>query len=141
MPFQGLDDGLYLVKRHIEGKQKGFWHYGVIDIANVSGILQIPGPFPLLIHQIPPGLRSEYIFDFNGFEFMGKVMPEFEHEARQRIWETWKNPKYNLFGNNCEHFARYVTTGKKESKQLQAFGGIAALAAVCVVCFIFAKSN
>jgi hypothetical protein len=26
---------------------------------------------------------------------------------------------YDLFGNNCEHFARFVASGTKESKQLQ----------------------
>ena len=27
--------------------------------------------------------------------------------------------EYGLFGNNCEHFARYIKTDKKESKQVE----------------------
>ena len=50
--------------------------------------------------------------------------------AKFRIQKAIKNPKYNLFGNNCEQFARYVTTGIKESKQLQAAVGIVALGAL-----------
>ena len=50
--------------------------------------------------------------------------------AKFRIQKAIKNPKYNLFGNNCKQFARYVTTGIKESKQLQAAVGIVALGAL-----------
>ncbi|MDR1789540.1 MAG: lecithin retinol acyltransferase family protein [Opitutaceae bacterium] len=35
--------------------------------------------------------------------------------AKERIIEASKNPKYDLFGNNCEHFAKYVAFDKKES--------------------------
>ena len=36
-----------------------------------------------------------------------------------RLREAWQNPCYDLLGNNCEHFARYIAYGKRESIQLQ----------------------
>lgn len=41
------------------------------------------------------------------------------------VWEALRRPSYDLFGNNCENFARYVATGKRESTQVQAVGILA----------------
>jgi hypothetical protein len=41
-------------------------------------------------------------------------------DALRRMQESLKSPtNYDLFSDNCEHFARFVTTGKKESSQVQ----------------------
>jgi len=58
------------------------------------------------------------------------VTPEHEPEAIRRVHEALQNPGYEIFGNNCEHFARFATTGRRESGQLQAVVGVAALVAV-----------
>jgi hypothetical protein len=34
--------------------------------------------------------------------------------------------EYDLIKDNCEHFARYVTEGQKQSTQVQTFGLVAA---------------
>jgi hypothetical protein len=53
--------------------------------------------------------------------------------VQQRI-DEWinKGEKYSLLSNNCEHFANYVTTGFKDSKQINnaglAVGGLGLLA-------------
>jgi hypothetical protein len=46
--------------------------------------------------------------------------------------------EYNLFFNNCEHFARWCASGEMESKQVQtgvavAAGAVAATAAVALI--------
>jgi hypothetical protein len=53
-----------------------------------------------------------------------------EGDAIDRLNIALKNPTYDLFGHNCEHFARYVATGKKESTQIQAVGLITGLVAL-----------
>lgn len=48
------------------------------------------------------------------------------HRAEQRLYER----NYNLFFNNCEHFAYYCKTGKHKSDQVNKMGGVGAGAAV-----------
>lgn len=45
-----------------------------------------------------------------------------------------KREQYDLLMNNCEHVARYVLSGKKESKQVQGW-----IVAACVIGIIFIK--
>jgi hypothetical protein len=47
---------------------------------------------------------------------LGKVIDE--HGAIARINQALANPFYDLFGNNCEHFVRFVVSGKRESAQV-----------------------
>lgn len=47
---------------------------------------------------------------------LGKVI-DFEG-AKVRLKETFRNPEYDLFGNNCEHFARFVAFNQKYSSQI-----------------------
>jgi len=51
------------------------------------------------------------------------------------------DPTYNLFGNNCEHFARYVTTGIKESKQLQTAVGLISLGGALLYSILKERKN
>ena len=63
---------------------------------------------------------------------MGRVLDDQILNAKKRIDEALRNPLYDLFGNNCEHFARYVTTGIKKSKQLQNTVAVVALGALLI---------
>ena len=40
---------------------------------------------------------------------------------------------YDLFGNNCEHFARYVALGNRESTQVQGAVVLTGLAALTIL--------
>lgn len=53
-----------------------------------------------------------------------------EAHAIDRLNEARKNPHYKLFANNCEQFGRYVTTGKRESHQVNITLALAGLALV-----------
>lgn len=75
---------------------------------------------------------EEGLSSTGNWEIVGRVRDDQINNAIQRIHEALRNPKYDLFGNNCEHFARYVTTGVKESKQLQGAVAIAALGALLI---------
>lgn len=129
MPYQNYSDGLYLlIQKSVE---KGVDHYGIMDIGNVLEITQAEGaPQPVVIHQTPPSLQVNWLQDTGSWEIVGKITDEIK--AKERIRESAENPNYNLFGNNCEHFARFVATGVKESTQLQSAVMVTGLVALTV---------
>lgn len=124
MPYQGLPDGLYLAKQKSRIKPDLIEHYGVIDIGNILNHPQGNKKMPIVIHQALPCIRVDWLINTGCWKIIGKVKDNEITNVKKRIQRAIRNPKYNLFGNNCEHFARYVTTGIKESKQLQATVGI-----------------
>ncbi|MBI3754733.1 MAG: lecithin retinol acyltransferase family protein [Deltaproteobacteria bacterium] len=85
---------------------------------------------PIVIHQALPCIRVDWLSNTGRWIIMGKVVDNSLINAKKRIQQAIKNPKYGLFDNNCEHFARYVTTGIKESKQLQGAVAVIALGAL-----------
>lgn len=128
MPFQGLPDGLYLAKRPALSV-KVVEHYGVIDIGNRLGYPLPPqtGDNPVVVHQCAEGLKAEFLSGTWNVE----LRIEDESGATARIQTAMATPNYDLFGNNCEHFARFVANGVRESKQLQA-AAIVSLAAFAI---------
>ncbi|MHB8388665.1 MAG: hypothetical protein ACYDBH_03665 [Acidobacteriaceae bacterium] len=132
MSYQHLADGLYLVK--IRSGGKGVDHYGILDVGNRLEHPQADGIHPILVHQTPPAVRLDW-FDIVGgtWDVLGRI--EDEPMAKNRMSSALKDPTYDLFGHNCEHFARFVATGKRESTQLQAVGIVAGLAALAIVAF------
>jgi hypothetical protein len=59
-----------------------------------------------------------------------QVAPEEELQVLWRLERTCAaDPDYALWDRNCEQFARWITTGVWESKQLQTVGVLAAVAA------------
>lgn len=130
MPFKKFTDGLYLAKQKSRIKPNLIDHYGIIDIGNVLNHPQGNKKMPIVIHQAFPTIRIDWLCNTGKWNILGKVKDSKLSNAKFRIQKAIKNPKYNLFGNNCEQFARYVTTGIKESEQLQAAVGIVALGAL-----------
>ena len=121
-----LPPGLYLLKRQSETKVVE--HYGVLDIGNRLSRASAWPPEPVVVHQTPPHVTITPFHETGTWQLLAKV--EDEAGARERIREAVKKPEYDLFGHNCEHFARFVALGKRECTQLQAIGivlGIAAL--------------
>lgn len=127
MPYQGHPDGLYLLRQR--SHTKGVDHYGILDIGprlHYQQYLQ-----PVVIHQTPPSIRCDWLQNTGEWTILGKI--EDEAAAIARIHEALANPGYDLFGNNCEHFARFIASGRRESTQLQAAVVMAGAAALAVV--------
>jgi hypothetical protein len=125
MPFQNLADGLHLLRQRSQSKE-GVYHYGVLDVGN--RLNRYPAwPYhqhPVVIHQSPPTIRADWLRDTGVWEHLGLVEYAEEAGAIARIMQALQDPLYDLFGNNCEHFARFVTTGRRESTQVNDFVGI-----------------
>lgn len=130
MPYQGWSDGLYLAKQKSNIKPDLIDHYSVIDIGNLLNQPQGNPNIPIIIHQASPSLRVDGLSNTGSWEILEKVQDDDIINTKKRFQEAINNPAYNLVVNNCEQFARYVTTGVKESKQLQGVGAIIALGAL-----------
>jgi hypothetical protein len=129
-----LPDGMYLIVGRAPKKLVD--HYGVLDIGNRTGVQGKDDSGPVVIHLTSDvGLlwqpRDSILRDWN--VLAGPVVDEAPAIARMN--EAAANPAYNLTENNCEQFARYVITGKHESKQLQAVGWVAAGAIAAAIFF------
>ena len=129
MPYQDYPDGLYLLKQ--QSQRKPVDHYGVLDVGNRLGLPQVIGIHPVVVHQTPPTITLSWLQDTGIWTVLGRV--ENEASAMQRMRHALREPTYDLFGHNCEQFARYVATGKKESTQLQAAGFVVGLVALVYV--------
>lgn len=132
MPYQDLPDGIYLVKQKSSIKPNLIDHYGVIDVGNILKHPQGNPNMPIVIHQAIPSIRVDWLSNTGSWEIIGKVIDDQLINVKKRIHEALRNPVYDLFGNNCEHFALYVTTGIKESKQLQSAVAVVALGALLI---------
>jgi hypothetical protein len=126
MPYLQYPDGLYLLKQKAE--TKGVEHYGILDVGNRLGHPQVNGTHPVVIHQTPPTIKIDWLQNTGEWLILGRITNE--GSAKERMSSAFQNPTYDLFGHNCEHFARYVATGRRESTQLQAAGIVAGLAAL-----------
>lgn len=127
MPFQNQPDGLYLVRQKSQAKRVD--HYGILDIGNRLGLNEVaPWSQPIVIHQTPPEIQLHWLQDTGSWEILGRVTDE--PDAIARINHVRRTPEYDLFGHNCEHFARYVATGKRESTQVQIAVAVAGLVAL-----------
>ena len=129
MPYKNYPDGLYLLKQASEKNGIAIDHYGVADVGNVLRHPESDGSQPLVIHQTPPRIQINWLKDTGRWQVIGKVIDV--KGAKARLREAFKNPAYNLFGNNCEHFARFVTQNQHSSSQV--FWGVAGTVAAGVV--------
>lgn len=99
---------------HIEVKRFGYSHHG-ISIGN-GVVIHYGGPNKDMNNAMVCQITSE---DFaNGGElFLVQHAPSSEETVKRAI-ACLGQKGYDLFENNCEHFANYCVTGKKESKQV-----------------------
>lgn len=129
MPYQGYLDGLYLVTQRSPGKAVD--HYGILDIGDRLGVGGADGINPVIVHQSPPGIKAEWLQHTGEWRVLGPITDE--PYAIERYKAALANPKYDLFGHNCEHFARFVATGIRESKQLNAAAVVTGLAVLVMI--------
>jgi len=86
---------------------------------------------PIVIHQTPPTIKIEWLHETGKWEVLGQIADE--KLAIHRIKEAANNPTYDLFVNNCQHFATYVATGVPQSTQMQVGLAIAGSVALLVM--------
>jgi hypothetical protein len=125
MPYQGWADGLYLVKR--ASPEKGVDHYAVLDIGNWLG--NAYAPYPVVVEMNTTGIHANWLTS----PWHVVAMATDERAALARLQQALANPNYALFGNSCEHFARYIITGKRESTQLQGAVAVAGIIGLIIV--------
>ncbi len=130
MPHNIRKAGLYLLMQKTQMKGVLVDHYGILDVGNRMNLPNTDGK-RIVIHQAPPEIRLDRLEDTGDWKVLGKITDE--THAISRINKATENSAYDLFGNNCEHFARFVATGRRESTQLQAMGLVAGLLAVVVI--------
>jgi len=126
MPYGNLQDGLYLIRR--PAQKPGIHHYGILDVGNRINHPQVMDHQPIVIHQTPPTIRIDWLQSTGSWQECWRI--EDETYAIQRMNQAFFIPNYDLFGNNCEHFARYIATGVRESTQLQAAAVVVGLTAL-----------
>jgi hypothetical protein len=118
VPYQGTADGLYLA-RQTGLKLKGYpvTHFGIVDVGNTLGVDGVDvSQGPTVLHQTPPKIRFDQIGGDETWEILEQV--EDTNGAIARIREGLKHPEYDMFTNNCEHFAKYVARDTKVSGQV-----------------------
>jgi hypothetical protein len=125
-----LSSGFYLIRQ--PSSFGVVYHYGILDVGNRLQRDDAGQAPPVVIHQIPPAISIDPLEHTGAWELLFKVPDDVEARARMQV--AFTNPNYNLLGNNCEQFARYVATGTFESKQLQVATLIAAVGLLCATC-------
>lgn len=72
---------------------------------------------------LPTGIRKTTELDFANGHQIKREEKIFETKAaiKRLIEIVEKEVKYDLINFNCENFARYLATGKSESKQISFF--------------------
>jgi hypothetical protein len=128
VPMRQLPAGMYLVKR--PSTYPFIEHYGVLVTGDLVRKLGINSLEPIVIHQTYPRARVDWATATGNWNMIGQVLPPLVPFAMQRISVAFGDPNYDLFANNCEQFARFISVGQKTSTQLWAIGlgGVFALA-------------
>lgn len=128
MPYNGLKDGIYIIKRKAQ-KIGIIDHYGILDVGNLFNHPHSDGEQPIVYHMIDEGLTLQWLQDTgpDPWEVESHLKDKYIPDAQKRLNKASKNPHYNLFGNNCEHFARFIVEGEKYSTQLRVAAVIAGL--------------
>lgn len=116
MPYQGVEEGLYLVKQRAEKSGISIEHYALIDIGNVLGLDARAIFRPIVIHQTPPRIQLNWIDGSGHWEIVSRVADLVG--AKRRLMKALENPNYNFWGNNCEQFARFIAENRHHSGQI-----------------------
>ena len=117
MLYQHLDDGLYLVKQQSDSKKVD--HFGILDVGDRMGLRHGLYLGPVVIHLLPPSIHIDSIREFGHCEIVQRISDEVG--ARQRFHLARQHPTYDAVFNNCEHFAIFIATGRRQSPQVQGF--------------------
>src|SRR5689334_6669140 len=113
--------GLYIVTKP---KAPGITHFGILDVGNrlarTGG-----GVAPVVLQQAPPQLQYVDFFTTGPWSIGTRLHDE--AMVRERVALAAKDPKYDLFRNNCEDLIAFVTSGVRHSQQVTNFVVVAGL--------------
>lgn len=116
---------MYQVADHLRARRFGFWHHGifigsnrVVHFTNVRGGKGDATIRIGTLAEFAAGGRVEVVA-YPACSPPNEVL----QRARVRLGESG----YDLFQNNCEHFARWCKTGVHESQQVKTAGAAAAV--------------
>jgi hypothetical protein len=130
-PFSQFPEGMYLLKR--PSTYPLIEHYGVLITGDLVRELGINSIAPVVIQQTLPRARVDLAEATGNWNMVGQVLPPLVPFAMERVSVAFRDPNYDLFANNCEQFARFITVGQKTSTQLWSFAFGGTLAAVAII--------
>lgn len=126
--FQHMPDGLYLVKR--PSSYPLIEHYGVLLVGQALWSFGYDLDQPVILHRTDCGVRADWAAYAGPWNILGQVPPRLVPSAVTRFSAALQGHDYDLFTNNCEHFARFVTEGRDYSTQVAGAVVVAGLALV-----------
>jgi len=126
VPFREFD-GIFMMKRQ-STKIRGAEHYGVLVAGEPLRFFRIPRNQPLVIHR-DRNMRADWADTTGVWEMIDRVPPDQIRPAVARAMKVLNEPGYDLLTNNCEHTARYITSGEKRSTQVGWYVTAAAVVA------------
>ncbi len=115
MPTPQWGPGLYWISQ--QSSKKGVVHHAILDVGNRTGFADTGMWQDMLIHQTPPSIRREPSAGTGQWHLHLRIHDE--QGAIERLKLAWASPHYDVVKNNCEHFARFIATGVRESHQLR----------------------
>ncbi len=126
-PFREFPDGIFLVRKR-STKIPVADHYGVLVNGEPLVAFGVPPYNPVIIHRTPD-IRAEWADNTGIWEAVDEVPSDQTQSVVNRASEAFNDPNYYVLTNNCEHTARYITSGEKKSTQVEwlIVGGLAAL--------------
>src|SRR5882672_10997229 len=126
IPFREFPDGIFLVRKP-STKIPVADHYGVLVNGESLKAFGVPPYNPVIIHRAPD-MRAERADATGIWEAVDEVPHNQTQFAVGRVAEAFDDPNYYVLTNNCEHTARYITSGEKRSTQVEwlILGGLAA---------------
>lgn len=125
--------GIYLIKTSSQTLPNVIDHFGVLIAGPALLSVGYWEDKPIIFHLTDTGFQIDYVEQFGNVERLGKVN---QNQISQAIWRlkiSFFNPRYDLFSNNCEQFARFTTEGYKQSIQLQNIVGVGLLAGLSLL--------
>lgn len=105
---------------HISVKRRGYWHHG-ID-AGGGWVYHLSGEPGRKRNASVRCDRRPTFADGGSIEVVSYDACDPVEVVLDRARSKLEERDYNLFVNNCEHFARWCKTGKKASAQVQDAG-------------------
>ena len=108
-----LAEGLYLIRQH--SSAKGVHHFGILDVGNHLAYHTVYDH--VVVHLTHPVVRADWLSATGHWEVLAKIVDV--AGALGRLRHAVNRPCYDLVFNNCEHFATYVATGVRESRQVK----------------------
>lgn len=120
--------GIYLVKTTSQLLPNALYHFGVLIAGSNLRRVGYSDTHPLVFHLTDRGFQVDWIEIFGNPEILGKVDSVNELPALRRLGYASAYLNRWQAGNDCEHFARFVAEGYKQSTQFQNIGVLSGLA-------------